>query len=117
MFYKEYGNTGLKVSAIGMGCMRYDEDDVRAGRLEHCAEVPLYAHSKGINYFDTAPFYCEDKSEEITGLALGQLPRNSFLVSSKANIGTTGKLVTAEAFRRRLEKTLTRLQVEYLDFY
>lgn len=117
MYYKTYGNTGLKVSAIGMGCMRYDEEDVRAGRLAKCAEVTLHAHSKGINYFDTAPFYCEDKSEEITGLALGQLPRDSFLVSSKANIGTTGKTVSADAFRRRLEKTLTRLRVDYLDFY
>lgn len=117
MYYKQYGNTGLKVSAVGMGCMRYDEADIAAGRLQSCAEVALYAHSKGINYFDTAPFYCEDKSEEITGLALSQLPRDSYFVSSKANIGTTGKVVTAEAFRRRLEKTLTRLKVEYLDFY
>ncbi len=117
MYYKQYGNTGLKVSAVGMGCMRYDETDVAAGRFEKCAEVTLYAHSKGINYFDTAPFYCDDKSEEITGLALSQVPRDSYFVSSKANLGTTGKVVSADAFRRRLEKTLTRLKVDYLDFY
>ena len=117
MHYKSYGNTGIKVSAIGMGCMRYDEADVAAGRFDKCAEVALYAHSKGINYFDTAPFYCEDKSEEITGLALSQVPRDSYLISSKANIGTTGKIITADAFRARLEKTLTRLKVDYLDFY
>ncbi len=117
MYYKTYGNTGIKVSAIGMGCMRYDEADVAAGRLDKCAEVALYAHSKGINYFDTAPFYCEDKSEEITGLALSQVPRDSFLISSKANIGTTGKIVNADTFRARLEKSLTRLKVDYLDFY
>lgn len=117
MYYKTYGNTGLRVSAIGMGCMRYDEADVAGGHFEKCADVALYAHSRGINYFDTAPFYCDDKSEEITGIALGQLPRDSFLISSKANIGTTGKQVTADAFRARLEKTLTRLQVDYLDFY
>jgi hypothetical protein len=117
MYYKTYGNTGLKVSAVGMGCMRYDEEDVKAGRLERCAEVPLYAHAQGINYFDTAPYYCEDKSEEITGMALSQLPRDSFLVSSKTNIGTVGKVVNGDTFRRRLEKTLTRLKVDTLDFY
>ncbi|MDD2533684.1 MAG: aldo/keto reductase [Eubacteriales bacterium] len=117
MIYKDYGNTGLKVSAIGMGCMRYDEADVAAGRLEKCADVALYAHSKGINYFDTAPYYCEDKSEEITGIALAQLPRDSYYISSKANIGTTGKLINADTFRARLEKTLKRLKVDYLDFY
>lgn len=117
MYYKEYGNTGLKVSAIGMGCMRYDDADILAGNLEKCAEIPLYALEQGINYFDTAPFYCEDKSETITGLALSQVSRDRYLVSSKANIGTTGKVVTEAAFRRRLETTLTRLKVDYLDFY
>jgi predicted aldo/keto reductase-like oxidoreductase len=117
MYYKQYGDTNMKVSAIGMGCMRYDEEDVKAGRLEKCAEIPLYALEKGINYFDTAPFYCEDQSETITGLALSQVSRDQYYLSSKANIGTTGKVVSEEAFRRRLEKTLTRLKVDYLDFY
>ncbi len=58
MYYKQYGNTGLKVSAIGLGTMRYDEEDIKAGRLEKCAEIPLYAFEKGINYWDTAPNYC-----------------------------------------------------------
>ncbi|MFQ8899336.1 MAG: hypothetical protein ACLR71_15055 [[Clostridium] scindens] len=47
MYYKQYGNTGLKVSAIGLGTMRYDEEDIKAGRLEKCAEIPLYAFEKG----------------------------------------------------------------------
>jgi len=119
MYYKNYGNTDMKVSAIGFGCMRYDDADVQAGRLEKCAEVVLYAHEKGVNYFDTAPFYCHDKSEEITGIALGQLKRDSFYVSTKANLGTLlgdGK-PTKENFRRRLETSLKRLKVDYIDFY
>jgi len=34
MYYKQYGNTDMKVSAIGLGTMRYDEEDIAAGRLE-----------------------------------------------------------------------------------
>ncbi len=117
MFYKQYGNTDMKVSAIGMGCMRYNDEDVKAGNFEKCAELALYAHQKGINYFDTAPYYCDDKSEIITGIALSQLPRDSYYVSSKTNMGTVGGKHTAEDFRRRLETTLTRLKVDYLDFY
>lgn len=117
MYYKQYGNTDMKVSAIGMGCMRYDDEDVKAERYEKCSEVVLYAHEKGINYFDTAPFYCNDKSEMITGLALSQLPRDSYYISSKTNLGTIGGKSTRDAFRSRLETTLSRLKVDYLDFY
>ncbi len=117
MYYKQYGNTDMKMSAIGMGCMRYDEEDVRAGNFEKCAEVVLYAHEKGINYFDSAPFYCDDKSEEITGIALSQLPRDSFYVTSKVNEGTLDKDCSAENFRKRLELSLERLRVDSIDFY
>jgi len=117
MYYKQYGDTDMKVSAIGMGCMRYEEEDVTAGNYEKCAQTALYAHEKGINYFDTAPFYCQDKSEEITGIALSQLPRDSYYVSSKVNLGTLDNKTTADDFRRRLELSLKRLQVDYLDFY
>lgn len=35
MYYKQYGDTQMKVSAIGMGCMRYDDEDIKAGNLEN----------------------------------------------------------------------------------
>lgn len=117
MYYKQYGDTDMKVSAIGMGAMRYNDADVKAGNFEKCAEVALYAHEKGINFFDSAPFYCNDKSEEITGLALAQLPRDSFYISSKANMNSYGEPFSPDAFRKRLETSLTRLKVDYLDFY
>ena len=117
MYYKQYGDTGMKVSAIGMGTMRYDNDDVKAGNFAKCADVVLYAHEKGINFFDSAPFYCNDKSEEITGIALSQLPRDSFYISSKVNLGSYGGNFSPDAFRKRLETSLSRLKVDYLDFY
>ena len=121
MYYKQYGNTDMKVSAVGLGTMRYDDDLISAGRLEECAEVPLYAFEKGINYFDTAPFYCQDKSEEITGMALSQLPRDQIFISSKTNFNAIRKIadgkIDRDTFRRRLETSLTRLKTDHLDFY
>lgn len=117
MYYKRYGNTDMMMSAVGLGTMRYDSEDVKAGRLEKCAEIPLYAYEKGINYFDSAPFYCMDKSEEITGIAISQLPREKIYVSSKTNFNAIGEERTREAFRRRLEQSLSRLKTDYLDFY
>ena len=52
MYYKQYGDTDMKVSAIGFGCMRYPDEDVAAGNFEKCAELPLYAYEQGINYFE-----------------------------------------------------------------
>ena len=117
MYYKQYGDTNMMVSAVGMGAMRYNDADVKAGNFAKCAEVVLYAHEKGINFFDSAPFYCDDKSEEITGLALSQLKRDSFYISSKVNIGSYGGKFSPDDFQKRLETSLSRLKVDYLDFY
>ena len=119
MYYKQYGNTDMKVSAVGLGTMRYDEEDIKAGRLEKCAEIPLYAFEKGINYWDTAPAYCEDKSEIVTGIALSQLKRSEVYVTSKTNLGTigAGEHPAKEDFRKRLETSLDRLKTDYIDFY
>lgn len=117
MIYKQYGKTNMMVSAIGMGTMRYSDDDINAGELGNCIDLALYAHEKGINFFDSAPFYCQDQSETITGMALSQLKRDSYYISSKVNLGTLDNKTTADDFRWRLENSLKRLKVDYLDFY
>lgn len=118
MYYKTYGNTDMKVSAIGLGLMRYDMDDVNAGRFEKCAEIPLYGLEKGINYWDTSPNYCADKSEIITGLAVAQVKRSDIYLASKTNLNLLGGgTPSRDAFRERLETSLTRLKTDYLDFY
>jgi len=117
MYYKQYGDTDMKVSAIGFGAMRYDDDDILAGEYQKCADVAVYAYEKGINYFDTAPYYCHDKSEMVTGLALSQMKRSDVYVTSKTNFGTIGNERTSAAFRQRLETSLERLKTDYIDFY
>lgn len=116
MYYKQYGNTDMKVSAIGLGTMRYDEEDIAAGRLEKCAEIPLYAFEKGINYWDTAPFYCDDKSEIVTGIALSQVKRSDVYVTSKTNFNTIGQNPTRDDFRRRLEMSFNAFRQTTLIF-
>lgn len=119
MYYKRYGNTDMMISAVGLGTMRYAEDDIKNGRFEKCAEIPLYALERGINYWDTAPQYCDDKSEIVTGIALSQVERSKVYVTSKTNFNTLemGEHPTKDAFRRRLEMSLDRLHTDYIDFY
>ena len=107
MLYREYGKTGKELSVIGFGGMRFDNpEDIDAN-----AEIVLHAYRKGVNYFDTAPAYCEDKSEDIVGAAIKQMEPGTFYVSTKCSSPDGGKL------RGRLEASLKRLGVERIDFY
>lgn len=112
MIYKEYGNTGLKVSAVGFGGMRFDLTKSN----EENAELLIYAKKMGINYLDTAPGYCDDKSEDIFGIAIEQMSgiRDEFYVSTK---GMPTEFDTADKARSAVEKSLKRLKSDYLDFY
>ena len=112
MLYNEYGKTGANVSVVGFGGMRFDESLSN----EANAELLRYAFDKGINYFDTAPGYCGDRSEDIFGVAMKQMAadRDKFYVSTK---GMPVHFPTADKAIEAVEKSLKRLNVECIDFY
>ena len=109
MIYKEYGATGKRVSAIGFGGMRLPNPR----RHEEGIALLHAARRAGINYFDTAPYYCEDHSEAIFGEALRTMPPAPapLYVSSKCSEPD------GAAFRRGLEKSLQRLGLSRIDFF
>jgi aryl-alcohol dehydrogenase-like predicted oxidoreductase len=66
MEYRTLGNTGLKVSVIGMGCSRIGRSIFEDNRKQ--ARVLLEkAFEAGINYFDTAATYAYGDSERLLG--------------------------------------------------
>jgi predicted aldo/keto reductase-like oxidoreductase len=107
MWTKPYGKTGKQISVIGFGAMRFPAP----ADLEASAALVRYAHRQGINYFDTAPYYCDDRSEIIVGHALHGLPRDSYYVSTKCGEAS------GAALRESLERSLERLQVDCIDFF
>lgn len=107
MIYREYGKTGKKVSVIGFGGMRFGKDE------DYSAEVVRRANALGINYFDTAPFYCNDRSEYIFGKAFRKMP-GQYYVSTKSSVS---KDATADAVRKRIENSLKRMGIEKINFY
>jgi predicted aldo/keto reductase-like oxidoreductase len=107
MIYRPYGRTGKEISVIGFGGMRFLEPK----EIEKSAELVLHAHEKGITYFDTAPLYCWEKSEEIFGHAFKQVPRDSFVVSTKSFEGDGDKL------RASLETSLEKMGVDQIDVF
>jgi len=106
MHYREYGQTGKKVSIIGFGGMRFTEDEDEGIR------AIIRASELGINYFDTAPFYCNDRSEIIFGKAFKEF-KKPFFVSTKSSIGGENN---ASEVRKRVEKSLDRLGTEKIHF-
>ena len=109
MIYHIYGKTGIKVSAIGFGGMRFaNQDDV-----DGCAGLVKAAYDKGISYFDTAPGY--GKSEDLFGVAIKEMSKTRgnrpFYIATK-----TMRTEPAEV-RRELESSLKRMNLDYVDFY
>ena len=69
MNYRKFGNTGEKISALGFGCMRFPEYE-KDGKMyvdqDKVDEMVAEAYRQGVNYFDTAPKYCNCNSEELS---------------------------------------------------
>ena len=74
MQYRKFGNTGVNISALGFGCMRLPEIQQEDGSWivdqEKTNEMLMKAYEKGVNYFDTALYYCHHNSEIAVGKAL-----------------------------------------------
>ena len=116
MNYRNFGKTGEKISALGFGCMRfpeYREDEKNFVDQEKVDEMLAYAYDQGVNYFDTAPFYCNHNSEAAVGHAVKSF-RDKILLSTKLPMDDAK---SPEDFRRLLERSLTRMGTDHVDFY
>jgi len=107
MLYRTYGQTGKQVSVIGFGGMRFPAPQ----NIDFNAELLLYAYRKGINYFDTAPYYCDDRSEESFGAAIKHFRPGTFYISTKCGDAD------GAALRRSLDRSLQRLGVSRIHFF
>ena len=111
MQYREYGRTAIKVSALGFGCMRLpmEDDHVKA---EYTIKMLRRAMDLGVNYFDTAVHYCKHESQVVLGKAI-KGRRNQLYISTK----NPHKEDDSKEWRRLLEESLERLDIDYIDFY
>ena len=114
MIYKDF--QGMKLSALGMGCMRLpvvNGDDAVVDQAAVEKMVAL-AMERGVNYYDTAWGYHAGHSEEAIGRALAAYPREQFCLADKFpgyDLSNMGKV--QEIFEAQLKKC----QVSYFDFY
>ena len=117
MQYRDFGNTGVKISALGFGCMRLPEIENADGTWtvdqEKTDRMMMRAYALGVNYFDTAYFYCHENSEIAIGKALAPI-RDKVYISTKCPLQ---KINSAEDYAAQLDRSLKKLGTDYVDFY
>lgn len=115
MIYRDFGKTGIKISSLGFGAMRLPTREINGKTVydyEESVRIIHKAFELGVNYIDTAPYYCDKESEIIVGQAL-KTWRDRVYVSTKNPIEND----SGEDFLKRLETSLKKLDTDYVDFY
>ena len=122
MQIRELGRNGLKVSALGLGCMGMSEFYGESDDAESIATIHR-ALDLGITFLDTADVYGPFKNEELVGQAI-KGKRDKIVLATKFGIvrdpgnpakrGVSGK---PDYVRSSCEASLRRLGVETIDLY
>jgi predicted aldo/keto reductase-like oxidoreductase len=113
MRYRDFGNLGYKISALGYGAMRLPEDEEGNVLRDEAVALIRAAVDAGINYVDTAPLYNRGQSEEVVGEALQDGYRRRVWLSTKNQRVNDDP----DDWRRRLDESMAKLRVDYIDVY
>lgn len=124
MTYRMAPTTGNRISLLGYrmmhlpvkeGCIEREYigasiDQAQVNRLVD------YAIEHGVNYFDTAPTYCNGLAEYATGLALSRHPRNAYFIATKMS-NLAHEMWSRKACAEIFENSLKALRTNYIDYY
>jgi len=116
---RKLGNSGLEVSALGLGCMGMSFGYGQAADKKDMIALMRKAVESGVNFFDTAQIYGPFTNEELVGEALAPF-RNEVVIATKFGFHyEDGKSVGLDShpayIRQTVEDSLKRLNIETID--
>jgi aryl-alcohol dehydrogenase-like predicted oxidoreductase len=117
------GNSGLEVSAIGLGCMGLNFSYGHALSDADSVKLIRQAHERGVTFFDTAEIYGPFTNEALVGEALAPV-RDDVVIATKfgfnidpATQKNAGLDSSPKTIRAVAEASLKRLRVEVIDLF
>jgi aryl-alcohol dehydrogenase-like predicted oxidoreductase len=122
---RKLGNSGLEVSAIGLGCMGMSFGFGPAKDKQEMISLIRSAVDKGVTFFDTAEVYGPFTNEALVGEALAPI-REQMVIATKFgfNIAPDGTQhrqpplnSRPEHIREVAEASLRRLKTDYIDLF
>ena len=116
MKYRTMGKLGIRSSAFGLGCMRFNGKASGDSVIDEQKAVSLIrrAIDGGVTYLDTAYVYLDKTSETVLGKALQDGYREKVTIATKMPMEYVHNRAEMEAL---LESELKKLQTDHIDFY
>ncbi len=124
MNYRTLGESGVEVSEVGFGAWVVGTDWWGDRDEQQAIEMVCHALDQGITFFDTGDVYGHGASEEIIGQALGDRREDvtiatkigyDFYNNPQAGHGELPKKVSPEWIETAIERSLERLDTDYVD--
>ena len=117
---RKLGNSGLEVSALGLGCMGMSYGYGPAGDKQEMIALLRTAVERGVTFFDTAEVYGPFKNEELVGEALAPV-RDEVVIATKFGfkLGSKGEQIGVDSrpehIKEVVDASLKRLRTETID--
>ena len=116
MKYRTMGKLGVRTSAFGLGCMRFNGAASGDSVIDEQKAISLIrrAIDGGVTYLDTAYVYLDKTSETVLGKALEGGYREKVTIATKMPMEAVHDRASMEAL---LAEELGKLRTDHIDFY
>ncbi|NDV23233.1 aldo/keto reductase [Desulfovibrio sp. JC022] len=119
---KKLGNSDIKISSIGLGCMGLSEFYGEPASEKQGCKLIHHALDQGVNFFDTADMYGGGHNEKLLAKAINGRREEAVIATKFGIVREDGEYARAisgkpEYVRKACHESLRRLKTDYIDLY